>query len=147
MISVIESTGWDTHANQRGVLSTRLRSPDTGIGVLKRRLGDCWSKTSVLVLSEFGPTVATNGTQGTDHGYGGVEFLLGGAVNGGKVVADWPCLTRKARHEGRDLRSTLDVRVISKSILVDHLGADGDKVDQCVFPGSNNVKPVLGLFS
>lgn len=146
-ISVLESTGWDTHANQNFVLTARLRALDNGIGALKEGLGNLWSETAVLVVSEFGRTVATNGTRGTDHGVGGAAFLLGGAVKGGRVISDWPGLARQALHEGRDLKSTLDVRAIGKSVLIDHLGANGDKVDQSVFPDSRSVKPVPGLFS
>ncbi|MEM7364802.1 MAG: DUF1501 domain-containing protein [Pseudomonadota bacterium] len=146
-VSVLESTGWDTHANQNAVLGARLRSLDAGIGALKDGLGALWAETAVLIVSEFGRTVAANGTRGTDHGVGGAAFLLGGSVNGGQVVADWPGLSKNALHDGRDLRSTLDLRALGKSVLVDHLGADGGKVDQLVFPHSTDVKRVQGLFS
>jgi uncharacterized protein (DUF1501 family) len=59
-----------------------------------------------LVATEFGRTAAINGTRGTDHGTGAAAFLLGGAVAGGRVLADWPGLSRGAVvHESRDRAS------------------------------------------
>jgi uncharacterized protein (DUF1501 family) len=92
------------------------------------------------VATEFGREVAGNGTGGTDHGSGGAAFVLGGAVRGGRVLADWPGLARKDRFEGRDLRITTDLRAAIKPILVDHLGVPGSAVDTRVLPGSAGLK-------
>ena len=89
-IAVIETGGWDTHANQRGRLGFQLRGLDGLIGALKTGLGADWANTLVLVATEFGRTAAPNGTGGTDHGTASLAMLLGGAVAGGRVVADWP---------------------------------------------------------
>ncbi len=94
-IAVIEASGWDTHANQggaKGILATRLAGLDKGLKSLADGLGPLWPQTAVLVVTEFGRTAAVNGTRGTDHGTGGCAFLLGGAVRGGQVIADWPGL-------------------------------------------------------
>ena len=87
-IAVIEGGGWDTHANQgaeRGQLANRLHSLDQGLESLRLALGEAWRRSAILVVTEFGRTVAVNGTRGTDHGTAGCAFLLGGAVAGGRV--------------------------------------------------------------
>src|SRR5262245_59895438 len=112
-IAVFDTTGWDTHANEggaQGQLATRLGALDTGLRVLKEQLAPVWRDTAVLVATEFGRTAATNGTRGTDHGTGAAAFLLGGAVAGGRVVADWPGLGARSLYEGRDLKPTTDLR-------------------------------------
>ncbi len=112
-IAVIDVGGWDTHANQGGAqgnLATRLKGLDAGMQTLKTELGPVWADTTVLVVTEFGRTVAVNGTRGTDHGTAGVAFLAGGAVKGGRVVSDWPGLAARELYENRDLKPTTDLR-------------------------------------
>ena len=104
-IAVLDIGGWDTHANQgaaQGNLANRLRALDTGLATLKAELGSVWQNTSVAVVTEFGRTVAVNGTRGTDHGTAACAFLAGGAVNGGRVITDWPGLSSSDLHQGRD---------------------------------------------
>ena len=97
-------------------------------------------------MTEFGRTVAMNGTGGSDHGNGGAAFLLGGAVAGGRVIADWPGLARGNLYEGRDLKPTTDLRALMKAALVDHLGIPGAFVERGVFPDSTQVRAMTGLF-
>jgi uncharacterized protein (DUF1501 family) len=148
-IAVLEATGWDTHANQgaeRGQLANRLRGLDQAIDSLRIGLAGAWARSAVLVVTEFGRTVAINGTGGTDHGTATCALLVGGAVAGGRVVADWPGLASSALYEGRDLRPTLDVRSIMKSVLVSHLGAGESGIEERVFPSSRSVRPLDHLF-
>jgi len=146
-IAVFDAGGWDTHAGEgggEGQLAGRLGGLDQVLDALRRGLDNEWSRTAVLVCTEFGRTVQVNGTRGTDHGTGAAAFLLGGAVRGGRILADWPGLSEKQRYEGRDLRPTTDLRAVAKGVLRDHLGlADRALVD--VFPGSDAVKPVRDL--
>jgi uncharacterized protein (DUF1501 family) len=147
-IAVIEATGWDTHANQgaeNGQLANRLRGLDQGLDDLRVALGDAWSKTAILVVTEFGRTVAVNGTRGTDHGTATIAFLTGGAVAGGRVVTDWPGLATSALYQGRDLRPTLDLRSICKGVLAAHLGARERDLEERVFPDSGAARPLDGL--
>ena len=146
-IAVIESSGWDTHFAQRRRLKTLFSQLARGMDSLKGGLGPSWSKTAVVIVSEFGRTAAENGSGGTDHGVGGVAFLLGGAVKGGRVVGDWPGLGRRDLHEGRDLRPVTDYASIFKSVLSDHLGLDRFDVANNVFPQLNHAKPIAGLFA
>ena len=139
--AVLELGGWDTHANQanpNGALANNLRQLDTGLGALRDGLtaSGTWGRTVVVVATEFGREVAVNGTLGTDHGTGGAAFVLGGAVQGGRVVADWPGLAKRNRFEGRDLKITTDLRAVLKSVLADHLRVPGSALDTAVFPGS-----------
>jgi len=147
-VAVIEANGWDTHANQgaeRGLLATRLAALDSAIDTLRAELGDAWRQTAVLIATEFGRTVAINGTRGTDHGTGACAFLVGGAVNGGRVIADWPGLAANDLYQGRDLRPTLDLRSVSKGLLAAHMGANESKLETSVFPDSRAARPLEGL--
>ena len=147
-IGVIDLDGWDTHAGEEPEgenLGKALSELDAGMAALKASLGSNWSDTVVSVITEFGRTVRMNGTEGTDHGTATVAFLLGGAVKGGRVVADWPGLSDAALYEGRDLKPTTDLRSILKGALRDHLGIDEAALTKAVFPGSESAKPMDGL--
>jgi len=147
-VAMVESTGWDTHAAQelpQGALHRNLVSLEEGVRALREGLGDVWSRTAVLVLTEFGRTVAMNGSRGTDHGTGGAGLLLGGAVAGGRVVADWPGLAARDLYESRDLRPTLDTRAIAKGVLAAHLRVPEAHLETTVFPDSRAVRPIEGL--
>jgi uncharacterized protein (DUF1501 family) len=147
-IAVVEASGWDTHANQgaeQGQLANRLRTLDAGLEALRTSLGDAWSKTAVLVVTEFGRTVAVNGTHGTDHGTATCAFLLGGGVAGGKVIADWPGLGTASLYQARDLQPTLDLRSVFKGVLSMHLNAAASDLETRVFPDSRVARPMEGL--
>lgn len=147
-IAVLEAGGWDTHANQgagTGYLANRFTALDEAVESLKNGLGSSWSKTVVAVVTEFGRTVEVNGTRGTDHGTASAALLLGGAVNGGQVIADWPGLGKNDLYEGRDLFPTTDLRSVFKTVLTDHLLLDEGFVEREVFPGSEIAIPVNRL--
>jgi len=147
-VAVIEASGWDTHANQggaNGALAQRLAGLDKALRVLADELGPLWPQTAVLVVTEFGRTAAVNGTRGTDHGTGGCAFLAGGAVRGGRVIADWPGLKRAALLDNRDLRPTLDLRSVFKAVLGEHMHVDANTLAKRVFPDSSGARPLQGL--
>jgi uncharacterized protein (DUF1501 family) len=144
-IAVLELGGWDTHANQatpNGALASNLRLLDAALDALRESLGAAWGRSVVLIATEFGREVAVNGTQGTDHGSGGAAFVAGGAVAGGRVIADWPGLAKSQRFEGRDLRVTTDLRALMKGVLADHLRVATATLERDVFPASAAVKPM-----
>ncbi len=146
--AVLELSGWDTHANQQpmqGALARSLTQLDGGVAALQAELGPAWRDTVLVVATEFGRTVAMNGTRGTDHGSGAAAFLLGGAVAGGKVVADWPGLAPGQLNEGRDLRITTDLFGVLKGVLSDHMGVARAILDGQVFPQSIAAPPRSGL--
>jgi uncharacterized protein (DUF1501 family) len=147
-VAVFDTTGWDTHANEgdaKGQLSTRLEGLDASLGKLKDQLGSAWKDTAVMIVTEFGRTAATNGTRGTDHGTGAAAFLVGGAVQGGRVIADWPGLSASALYQGRDLKPTTDLRSVLKGILADHLDVSPRALDNAVFPDSGSARVMRDL--
>lgn len=143
-IAAMELGGWDTHAGQTQRLNGPLKQLDDGMAALKNGLGDAWARTAVLVMTEFGRTVRPNGTNGTDHGTGTVAFVLGGAVAGGRVLANWPGLSNANLLEARDLQPTMDLRALAKGLLAAHLGLSQPALLQA-FPGSETIAPAAGL--
>lgn len=146
-VAVMELGGWDSHtnaANPSGALSNTLRTLDAALAALRDGLapGGVWGRTVVLVATEFGREVAFNGNGGTDHGTGGAAFLLGGAVRGGRVIADWPGLAKRDRFEGRDLRITTDLRAVVRTVLAEHLRVPRAALDGSVLPGSAGLRPL-----
>ena len=147
-VAVFDTTGWDTHANEgnaSGQLATRLAALDDGLRTLKVELGPVWNDTVVILATEFGRTAATNGTRGTDHGTAGAAFMVGGAVQGGCVIADWPGLSRRSLYEERDLKPTSDLRSVFKGVLADHMRVSSATLDSQVFPDSSAARPLQGM--
>jgi uncharacterized protein (DUF1501 family) len=148
-IAVLEASGWDTHANQggaQGTLANRLQGLDQAIKVFADDMPAFWPRTSILIITEFGRTAAINGTRGTDHGTGTCCFLVGGTVDGGRIVADWPGLAPSQLLERRDLKPTQDLRSVCKSVLADHLRLDSRAIENHVFPDSTQARAINGLF-
>ena len=158
-IVTIDYGNWDSHADQNARIVASERTGnysgrfaemylglDRGIAAMKADLGpDVWSKTTIMMVTEFGRTVKINGTRGTDHGTGGVAFLCGGTVNGGRVIADWPGLSDSALLEGRDLRPTTNLRALVKGVLYEHLGVGEEAVNSSILPESRGVEALQGL--
>jgi uncharacterized protein (DUF1501 family) len=147
-VAMFDTTGWDTHANEgaaEGQLAGRLAALDQGLATLKQELGPVWSHTALLLVTEFGRTAAINGTRGTDHGTATAALLLGGAVAGGRVIADWPGLSARALYQGRDLAPTLDLRSVLKGLLQEHLLVPPRELERSVFPDSSAAKPLRDL--
>ncbi len=143
-IAAMEINGWDTHVAQMARLEQPLHQLNAGLAALKTALGPAWQRTAVLVVTEFGRTARVNGDKGTDHGTATVAFVLGGAVAGGRVRADWPGLGGGRLFENRDLAPTTDVRAVAKGLLAGHLGLSGAALAQ-VFPGSESATLTGGL--
>jgi uncharacterized protein (DUF1501 family) len=149
-IGALAFDGWDTHANEgalNGRLAALLGALDGAIAAIETNMGDAWRETAVAIITEFGRTARINGTEGTDHGTGTVAFLAGGALKGGRVVADWPGLKEASLHEKRDLKATTDLRAVLKGLLRDHLRVDEASLAAKVFPESMAVKPLAGLLA
>jgi uncharacterized protein (DUF1501 family) len=134
-VAFADCVGWDTHVNQggqEGQLAGHLRDLGDALAAFYRDLGDRMEDVVVLTMSEFGRTVAQNGTGGTDHGHGTCFFLLGGEIRGGKVLGKWPGLRPSELYEGRDLAVTTDYRDLFAEIALSHLGVN-PKAE--LFPG------------
>jgi uncharacterized protein (DUF1501 family) len=146
-ICALAFEGWDTHAQETARLKTLLGGLDGALGAFETTLGPKWRDTAVLVVTEFGRTVAINGTQGTDHGTAAAAFLTGGAVKGGRVIADWPGLKNNQLYQNRDLMPTTDLRAVAKGLMVSLYDAQASALADKVFPDSGNVKPMTELIA
>jgi uncharacterized protein (DUF1501 family) len=147
-VAVLDASGWDTHFNQGandGQLARRLQALDQGLDAFKTALGPAWSKTAIVMATEFGRTVHPNGSNGTDHGTGGAALVLGGAVGGGIVRAEWTGLSASALQDGRDQPPRTDLRALFKGLLSEHMGVTKPALASAVFPDSGGVAPLGGL--
>lgn len=147
-VGALALDGWDTHSNEgiaQGRLSQLLGALDDALAAVETNMGSAWRDTVVVLATEFGRTARINGTDGTDHGTATVALLVGGALKGGRVIADWPGLKTADLYENRDLKPTTDLRAVLKGLLKDHLRADDRALAENVFPGSADVKPMAGL--
>jgi uncharacterized protein (DUF1501 family) len=149
-VGALAFDGWDTHANEGaadGRLAALLGALDGAIAAVETNMGEAWRDTAIVIATEFGRTARINGTDGTDHGTATVAILAGGALKGGRVIADWPGLKSADLYEGRDLKPTIDLRAVLKGLLNDHLRIDARVLADSVFPGSGSVKPTAGLLA
>jgi uncharacterized protein (DUF1501 family) len=149
-VGALALDGWDTHYNEgiaNGRLSQLLGALDAALGSVEANMGPAWRETVVVLVTEFGRTARINGTDGTDHGTGTVALLAGGALKGGRVLADWPGIKRANLFEDRDLRATTDLRAVLKGLLKDHLRADDRALASDVFPGSDSAEAMAGLIA
>lgn len=142
-LATLELGGWDTHVQQGtegGTMANNLSLFARGIDELKKELGDSWSKTVVVAMTEFGRTARPNGSRGTDHGTAGTAFLFGGALNGGRIVHNWPGLDDADLYEGRDVRPTIDIRSVMKAVLHEHYGISYSVLNNDIYPGSQGLR-------
>jgi uncharacterized protein (DUF1501 family) len=147
-VGAIAFDGWDTHANEgamNGRLAALLGALDGAIAAIETGMGPAWQDTVVAVVTEFGRTARINGSDGTDHGTGTIALLAGGAVRGGRVIADWPGLSEAHLREKRDLKPTIDLRAVLKGVLRDHLRLPEAALASTVFPDSAATKAASGL--
>jgi uncharacterized protein (DUF1501 family) len=149
-VGALALDGWDTHNNEgvaNGRLAQLLGALDAALGAVKTNMGAAWNETVVTLITEFGRTARINGTLGTDHGTATVALLLGGALKGGRVIADWPGVKEADLYEKRDLKATTDLRAVLKGLLRDHLRVEDRVLAADVFPGSDGVQPMVGLLA
>ena len=145
-IAVLSTGGWDTHATQASILTTKLSELDACLDAFRIEMGEAaWKTTAVVCVTEMGRRAYVNGTTGTDHGVASVAFLLGGAINGNKVFGSWPGLANADLVNGASLRATTDMRAVFKGLLQDHLGVPRTLLDTEVFPASQTVAPMQDL--
>ncbi|MFN0190867.1 MAG: DUF1501 domain-containing protein [Aestuariivirga sp.] len=145
-VAVLSVGGWDTHSDEGGVtgqFADRLSELDQGLADFKREIGTEWANTAVICVTEFGRTVVTNGSVGTDHGIATVALLVGGAIRR-HFIGDWPGLAPAQLFDG-DLRPTVDLRAIFKGLLKDHFGMPLTTINSFVFPDSAAITPSPSL--
>ncbi len=144
-LAMIETSGWDTHSGQDARLATQLRSLDGLIGALREGLGAAWAQTVILVATEFGRTVAANGTGGTDHGTAAAAMVVGGAVHGGRILSDWPGLEQRNLFEGRDLKPTMGLDALIASTVAETFKLDPERTTKVLFPDAVRGKVIPDL--
>ena len=144
-IVMIETSGWDTHSGQNNRLATQLDNLNSLVAALRQGLGPIWEQTVILVATEFGRTVAANGTGGTDHGTGAAAMLLGGGVQGGRIIADWPGLEPGNLLDGRDLKPTLALDGLIAQTCAEVFRSDPERMKRVLFPGSAKGTPLSRL--
>ena len=137
LASVIKVDQFDTHARQGaeedGHHGVQLTVVDDIIAGLKEGLGDAWNTSIILTLTEFGRTVAVNGSNGTEHGYGSAGLLAGGAITKSRVISQWPGLSKFEQFDKRDLMATIDYRSVCAACIEKALGLDHDLIASKVF--------------
>ena len=149
-VGALALDGWDTHVNEgavNGRLAALLGALDAAIAAIETNMGAAWSETVVALVTEFGRTARINGNEGTDHGTATVALFAGGALKGGRVVADWPGVKESDLYQNRDLKPTTDLRAVLKGLLRDHLRVEERALAADIFPDSEAAKPIDGLLA
>jgi uncharacterized protein (DUF1501 family) len=137
-IAFIDVGGWDTHVNEgsaEGQLANLLGNLGQGLAAFAEQMGTAWSKTVVIVISEFGRTFRENGTRGTDHGHGTVFWVLGGSVRGGRIAGDQVAIERGTLNQDRDWPVLNEYRALFGGLFKAVFGLDAARIDK-VFPGA-----------
>lgn len=140
-LGFVDVGGWDTHVGQGGAtgyLANRLNELGRSMVAFIQEIGvEAWRKTLVVVISEFGRTFRENGNKGTDHGHGSVYWVLGGGVNGGRIVGEQIRLNQATLFQNRDYPVLTDYRSLLAGLFQRFYGLDGKLLRQ-VFPGANS---------
>lgn len=134
-IACYSLTGWDTHTGQDRNLGRALAQLADSVLTLKEGLGPDWRRTAVVAVTEFGRTAHWNSSGGTDHGTAGAMLLAGGALRGGRVIADWPGLDEAALYQRRDLMPTRDLRAHLGWLMRGLFGLEAGQLERRIFPG------------
>ena len=123
---------FDTHADQMGSHATLWRDVSDAVRDFFDDLEehDAADNVAMLVFSEFGRRVYDNGS-GTDHGAGGVSFMIGNQVKGGQYGV-YPS-TRASDLEQGDLVPNMDFRSVYSTVLEDWLGLDAVPIVEGTF--------------
>ncbi|MEJ7626471.1 MAG: DUF1501 domain-containing protein [Ferruginibacter sp.] len=124
-IAFTECGGWDTHYNQgteTGTFSRNVADLSGAISAFWMDMGTAYQdEVEVMTMTEFGRTVAQNGSNGTDHGRASCMFILGNDIKGGNVYGKVPELSRENLEDYRDLPVTTDFRAVFSEVATAHL--------------------------
>ena len=127
----VDLGGWDSHFSQSLIMDPLITRLAQGLAAFRRDLGPELNHTTVVVMTEFGRRVEENSAFGTDHGRGSVMFVMGGGIKGGRVLGQWPGLSREVLEGPGDLPVTTNYRNVLAPILERH--STGAKLN-LVFP-------------
>ncbi len=137
-VAFIDVGGWDTHVNQggtQGQLASLLASLGQGLAGFAEQIGPAWRQTVVVVLSEFGRTFRENGTRGTDHGHGSAYWVLGGAIQGGRMVGDQESVSSATLNQNRDFPVLTEYRALLGGLFKRMYSLDNGRL-ATVFPNA-----------
>ncbi len=130
-VAVLDHLGFDTHANAPFDTVRLLKELDVSLQDFREKLADeVWKETYIITITEFGRTAAENNALGTEHGYGSLTMVLGGALKKSGVLTDWPGLRKKDLFEQRDLNSTIDARSVYGAVMRSYLDTDHNFIKQ-----------------
>jgi len=145
-LGFVDVGGWDTHVNQgaaTGYLADRLGELGRGLAGFSEEIGPAgWRDTTVVVISEFGRTFRENGDRGTDHGHGSVYWVLGGGINGGRIVGEQVKVEQATLFQNRDFPVLTDYRAMFAGLFQRIYGLD-TAAEQRIFAGVHPAE--LGL--
>lgn len=87
----VKHTGYDVHDSQLSKHPALLEDLATNLFAMYRAIDALGMRDNVttFTMSDFGRRMTNNGN-GTDHGWGGHQFVMGGAVNGSQPIGTWP---------------------------------------------------------
>ena len=125
-VACVDYDGWDTHFVQSQLLPDLAGKLGAALHAFREDLGDVMEHVLVVCMTEFGRRAYENASLGTDHGRGGVMFLLGGGVRGGRVLTEWPGLSEEKLEPPGDLAVTIDYREILSEIVRSRLANPND---------------------
>ncbi|MEM7800044.1 MAG: DUF1501 domain-containing protein [Chloroflexota bacterium] len=149
-VATVDLGGWDTHEDQAyssdatdGYFADLLRTLSQGLNAFYTDLDSGGvdnpvNKVAVVAMSEFGRRLRENENRGTDHGNGGLMFVMGGQVKGG-LHGVWPGLHSDQLFEGADLAVNTDYRQVLSELMIRHMGNRNIKT---IFPGYTNYEPL-----
>jgi uncharacterized protein (DUF1501 family) len=112
-LGFVDVGGWDTHVNQgaaTGYLGDRLGELGRALAGFAEEIGPAWRDTVVVTISEFGRTFRENGDRGTDHGHGSVYWVMGGGINGGRILGEQVKVEQSKLFQNRDYPVMTDYR-------------------------------------
>jgi uncharacterized protein (DUF1501 family) len=137
-VGFIDVGGWDTHVNEgnaQGQLANLLTSLGQGLAGFADQMGAAWTRTIVVVISEFGRTFRENGTRGTDHGHGTAYWVLGGGIQGGRIVGEQVSVSAATLNQNRDFPVLTEYRAMLGGLFRRLYSLDAGRVGS-IFPGA-----------
>ena len=119
---------FDTHANQASLHSGLWSDVSNNVDTFYQDLRDHNASDNVMLLmfTEFGRRISDNGS-GTDHGAGGIAWVVGEHVKGG-IYGEYPSLEPGQQEEGGNLRYGMDFRSIYTTIVEDWFKMDSQPI-------------------
>lgn len=129
--------GWDDHVDVKNKFAGRINGLFDDVSRLVSQLKNAgeFGRTTILIYSEFGRRIGENGSRGSDHGRGGVAYVLGGRVKGGKIYKTSAYVTdtrdkfnateANPRH---NLDVDIDIRSVYAQVFQKQFGLNGTQI-------------------